>query len=174
MATVIGVLAAAEESPNLANEDREHISETICYLAERLAALQHVADKSATINVADLIPRESTRGRRGPSRTLLFDVARGMAHRIPLTKLIQLDADIRPYLASLMVAAMAKAGDRLAYPQGMALQPMTQAAFDNMIIEDVAKVYDNYGLIGSQLGDRFGSAATSEEITRAHQKRLED
>ena len=114
-----------------------------------------MADKSATINIADLIPRESTRGRRGPSRTLLFDVARGMARRIPLTKLVQLDSDVRPYLASLMIAAMAKAGDRLAYPEGMALQPMTKAAFDNMLLEDASKVYDNYGLIGSQLGDAY-------------------
>ena len=66
ISTVISVLASMEESLNLANKDREHISETICYLAERLAALQHVANKLATINMADHIPRKSTRGRCGP------------------------------------------------------------------------------------------------------------
>ena len=39
---------------------------------------------------------------------LLFDVAHGLARRVPLTKLVELDGDVRPYLAALMVAALAR------------------------------------------------------------------
>ena len=39
---------------------------------------------------------------------LLFDVTHGLAHRVPLTKLVELDGDVHPYLATLMVAALAR------------------------------------------------------------------
>ena len=40
----------------------------------------------------------------------LFDVARGFARRVPLTRLAEMDGEVRPYLAALMVAAMYKVG----------------------------------------------------------------
>ena len=85
----------------------------MCYLAERLAALTSLVDPSApSVNNAftpDVIPRGESGHRRGPSRTLLFDVARGLMHRVPLTKLVELDGDVRPYLAALMVAVLVRA-----------------------------------------------------------------
>ena len=56
---------------------------------------------------------------------MLQDIAKGLARRIPLTKLVELDADIRPYLASLMVAAMHKAGDTLVVPDDLRVKPIT-------------------------------------------------
>ena len=43
-------------------------------------------------------------GKKRLGKTLLFDVACGLAHRVPLTKLVKLDWDIYPYLMALMVA----------------------------------------------------------------------
>ena len=37
---------------------------------------------------------------------MMWDIARGFAHRVPMTKLVHLDADIQPYLATLMIAAL--------------------------------------------------------------------
>ena len=36
----------------------------------------------------------------------LFDVARTFSRRVPLGKLIQIEPDIRPYLAAVLVAAV--------------------------------------------------------------------
>ena len=94
-------------------------------------------DKSAPAAAAlfDAIPRGKGGKRRGLSRTLLFDVACGLACRVPLTKLVELDGDIRPYLAALMVAALARAGKTLVVPEGTRISTMTREAFNNMFAE---------------------------------------
>ena len=68
------------------------------YLAEWLATIAVLVDKSTPTAAAlfDAIPRGEGGKQRGPSRMLLFDVARGLAHRIPLTKLVELDSDVPP------------------------------------------------------------------------------
>ena len=96
------------------------------YLAERLAALTLLVDPSApSVNNAftpDVIPQGESRRRRGPSCTLLFDVARGLARRVPLTKLVELDGNVRPYLAALMVAALVRADETLTIPDTLKLR----------------------------------------------------
>ena len=106
-------------------------------------------DKSTPIAAAlfDTIPRGKVGKRRGPSRTLLFDFARWLAHRILLTKLVELDGDVRPYLAALMVAALAWVGETLVIPKGMRISMMTREAFDNMLLKEGGRNYNNYGLV---------------------------
>ena len=64
-----------------------------------------LVDKSRPIAVAlfDAISRGEGGRQRGLGKTILFDVARGLARRVLLTKLVELDGDIHPYLAALMV-----------------------------------------------------------------------
>ncbi len=57
---------------------------------------------------------------------MLNDIARGLAHRVPLTKLVQLDGDVRPYLAALMIAALNKAGDELVVPDTLRIRRLTE------------------------------------------------
>ena len=95
----------------------------------------------------DAIPRGEVGKRRGLSRTPLFDIAHGLAHRIPLTKLVEVDGDVRPYLAALMVAALAWAGETLVVPEGMRISTMTREAFDNMLLKEARRNYNNYGLV---------------------------
>ena len=78
---------------------------------------------------------------------LLFDVTRGLARRIPLTKLVELDGDVRPYLATLMVAALAQAGKTLVVPEGTRISTMTREAFNNMLLKEARRNYNNYGLV---------------------------
>jgi hypothetical protein len=114
LAMAIGVLAKSEASDVLPDADKAEVSDALRFLAERVATLTAIADKSAPqINFTDALPRGS---RRGPARTLMFDVARGLARRVPLTKLMALDGDVRPYLASLIVSALHRAGDKLIIP----------------------------------------------------------
>ena len=93
----------------------------------------------------DAIPRGKGGKQRGPSRTLLFDVTCGLAHRVPLTKLVKLDGNVRPYLAALMVATLAWVGKTLVVPEGTRIS--TREAFDNMLLKEAGCNYDNYGLV---------------------------
>ena len=95
----------------------------------------------------DAIPRGKGGKWRGPSRTLLFDVTCGLACRVPLTKLVELDGDIHPYLTALMVAALAQVGKTLVVPEGTCISMMTKEAFNNMLLKETSCNNDNYGLI---------------------------
>ena len=106
-------------------------------------------DKSTPVAAAlfDAIPRSKGGKQRGPSKTLLFDVARRITHRVPLTKLVELDGDVHPYLAALMVASLAWAGETLVVPEGTRITTMTREAFNNMLLKKAGCNYDNYGLV---------------------------
>jgi len=148
LAGVMGVLSATERSPMLSDGDKEVVSDAIRYLAERVATVTSLADPSApTVNFVDNVPRGEGGRCRGPGRTLLFDVARGLARRVPLTKLVALDGDVRPYLASLMVAALHRAKDKLVVPNDLEIQTVTREQFENMLVREAGKSYDNYGTI---------------------------
>ena len=106
-------------------------------------------DKSTPIAAAlfDAIPRGEGGRQRGLGKTLLFNVARGLAHRVPLTKLVELDGDVRPYLATLMVAALAQMGTTLVIQEGTCITMMTREAFDNILLKEAGHNSDNYGLV---------------------------
>ena len=90
------------------------------YLAERLATIAALVDKStpAVMALYNAIPH-GERGRwRGPGKTLLFNIAHGLSQSILLTKLVELDRDIHPYLTALMVATLAWVGETLVIPEG--------------------------------------------------------
>ena len=78
----------------------------------------------------------------------MFNVAHGLAQRVLLTKLVELDGDVRPYLADLIVATLAQAGEALVIPEGTQITTMTRDAFDKMLLKETSWKYDNYGLVG--------------------------
>ena len=147
LAAVIGVLSESEASPALPDESKTQVTEAICFLAERLATLQALVDPS-TPAVYTATAKVTPKGtRRAPARLMLNDIARGLARRVPLTKLVQLDGDVRPYLAALMIAALHKAGETLVIPDKMAIKRLTEEEFDNLLKTEAGKTYDNYGTI---------------------------
>ena len=176
LAAVTAVLDQSAANDHAAPADRQKAADAMCYLAERLAALTSLVDPSApSVNsafTADVLPRGESGRRRGPSRTLLFDVARGLARRVPLTKLVELDGDVRPYLAALMVAALVHAHETLVVPDTLQLRRVSLEAFENMLQAEAGKAYDNYGTISRSL---LGAAAesTPAEIEARHRARLE-
>ena len=95
----------------------------------------------------DAIPRGKGGRQRGPSKTLLFDVTHGLAHRVLLTKLVELDGDVRRYLAALMVATLARASKTLVVPEGMCTTMMMREAFNIILLKEAGHNYDNYGLV---------------------------
>ena len=164
LAAVMGVLKATEESPLLNDADKVEVSDSIAFLSERIATVTAMVDPSApSVNFGESVPRGEAGRRRAPARTLMFDVARGLARRVPLTKLVALDGDIRPYLASLMVAALHRAKDKLVVPADMEIQRVTREEFDNMLAKDAGRTYDNYGTIAHQLVGTSDDPAEAEK-----------
>ena len=84
----------------------------------------------------DTITRSEGGRQRGLARTLLFDVTCGLARRVPLTKLVELDGDVCLYLTALMVATLAQAGETLVVPKGSQITTMTWKAFDNRLLKE--------------------------------------
>ena len=118
-------------------------------MAEWLSTIAVLVDKSMPIVVAlfDAIPKGKGGRQRGPRKTLLFDVTHGIPCRVPLTKLVELDGDICPYLTALMVTALAWVDKVLVVPKGTCITTMTREAFDNVLLKEVSYNYDNYGLV---------------------------
>ena len=169
LACVMGILSDTEASDQLPEVDKKDVSEAITYLAERIATVTKLVDPkspSPSVNVGDVLPRGDGGRRRGPSRTMLFDVARGLARRVPLTKLAQLDGDVRPYLAALMVSALHRAGDSLIVPDELDVQRVTRREFENMLAREAGKTYDNYGTISEGLVGPGATFAEAEQIQR--------
>ena len=65
------------------------------YLAKQLATIAALVNKSMPIAAAlfDAIPQGEGGRWRGPGKTLLFNVTRRLAQRVPLTKLVKLDGE---------------------------------------------------------------------------------
>ena len=118
-------------------------------MAKWLATIAALVDKSTPIVAVlfDAIPRGEGGRWRGLGKTLLFDVARRLACRVPLTKLVKLDGDVHLYLTALMVAALAWTGETLVVLEGTRFTTMTREAFNNMLLKEAGHNYDNYGLV---------------------------
>lgn len=154
LAAVIALLSETERNPEVSDGGKKDVGDALQFLAERVAAVTSLADPKSAPNVAllDSVPRGEGGRRRGPARTMMHDIARGLARRVPLTKLVALDGDVRPYLAALMVAAIHKAKGELIIPEDLKFRRVTINEFENMIAKDSGRVYDNYGTIAQQLG----------------------
>ena len=86
-------------------------------------------------------------GGEGQARPSCLMSPVGLPTRVPLTKLVELDGNIHPYLTALMVAALAWVGKTLVVPEGTWITMMTREAFNNMLLKEAGHNYDNYGLV---------------------------
>ena len=59
---------------------------------------------------------------------------------------------MRPYLAALMVAAMAKAGKTLMVPHSIRVEQKSDAEFDAMLQAMAGQQYHHYGPMGQTVG----------------------
>ena len=118
-------------------------------MAKRLAMIAALVDKSTPIVAAlfDAIPQDKGGRRGGLGKTPLFNIACSLAQRVPLTKLVELVGTIRSYLAALIVATLEWVGETLVVPEGIQITMMTREAFDNMLLKEASRSYDNYGLV---------------------------
>ena len=107
LATIATILADEEEECQKQGVPLEHLDkaqETINFLMERIAALtQLIKPDTPPVSIFSSYRDENA---KQAFHTMLMDIGRGFARRVPVTKLIHMDLDIRPYLAALMIAAL--------------------------------------------------------------------
>ena len=108
-----------------------------------------LVDKSMPIVAAlfDAILQGEGERQRGAGKTLLFDVTRRLARRVPLTKLVELHGNICPYLTALMLAALVWVAKTLVVPEGIHISMITWETFDNMLLKEAGHNYNNYRLV---------------------------
>lgn len=100
--------------------DKVDVYNAIAYLAERLATVPALIDSPAPgINFLELVPRGDGGRYQGPAKSMLIDVTRGLARRVPLAKLVALYSNMCPYLALLMVSVLHRAKDKLVIPDDL-------------------------------------------------------
>ena len=114
----------------LSTSNRQTAKDVAAFLVERISTTTALAEGKCS--GVHLVPR-GIDGRREPAQTLLFDVVHTLTKKVPLMKLVKLDQDIRPYLATLMVAAMAKAGQVLHVPRRLEVREVSDTEFDSLL-----------------------------------------
>ena len=60
--------------------------------------------------------------------------------------MVELDRDVHPYLAALMMATLAQVGETLVMLEGTHIMTMTRKAFENMLLKETSHNYNNCGL----------------------------
>ena len=153
LAAILAIFKATLDSPSVVPKDKGKVAEAGNYLAKGLATIAMLVDRSMLEVVAlfDAIPYGKGGKQRGPSKKLLFDIALRLAQRVPLTKLVELDEDIHPYLATLMVATLVQVSKTLVVPEDMQIMMITREALDNMLLKEASHNYNNYRLVSRQV-----------------------
>ena len=132
-------------------KDKEQVADAGNNLAKWLATVAMLVDKSMLVVAAlyNAIPYRERGTQIGPWKTLLFDITYGLAQIVLLTKLVELDQDVSPYLATLMVVTLAQTGEILVVSEGTQIITMTREAFEKMFLKEASHFYDNYKLVSS-------------------------
>ena len=103
---------ALEESVLLAQQetDTQAVSRLSAIAARTADRLNNMLTSIAGV---ELYPRRS---RRDTAPLSLFDVVRTMRRSVPLPRLLEIERELRPYLAAVIVDAIREAEDTLTIP----------------------------------------------------------
>lgn len=74
---------------------------------------------------------------------MLFNIAKGIAHKVPLTNLVLVDSNLCPYLAVLLVAVRYKVGNGIQVPKKRNMIMLTED-FEKFLANEEAKFNNNY------------------------------
>ena len=142
--TVAKLIEETLRSPFAGEDSQTRARKALKWVVPRMEALpdavSHTADDG---HMGAVVPHRAAR-RRDPNDTLL-DVARSMQRRVPLTKLIEMDEHSRPYMAALLVSALAPIGEKLIVPRSLAVQAVEDEEFQTYLRDMSVRTYDRYG-----------------------------
>ena len=77
----------------------------------------------------------------------MFDVARQFSRKVPLAKLVSLEADVCPYMACVIVDAIRAAGETLYVPTSLQVKQVPDDQFDQHKLELAGRQYMAYGTL---------------------------
>ena len=105
LATTMAIFKAMLDSNCMVPSNNEYFTKAGGYLAKWLLAVATLVDKSTYTVMAlyDATLHGKGGRQKGLGNPLLFDIAYGLAHRVPLVKLVKLDGDVCSYVTALMV-----------------------------------------------------------------------
>ena len=109
-------LMALQALPGVWNKEQAGIGQIAQWVEDRLVALGEVHPSIKAY------AGELQAARKPYQPQSLFDVARAFSRRVPLGRLVEIEPAVRPYLASLLVAAVDKAGEVLRVPMSLKLE----------------------------------------------------
>ena len=88
------------------------------------------------------------------SHYMIWGVAIRFPRHIQMTKLVQLDANICPYLMALMIAALKHQNKTLSILKSLKLDIVSDVDWENRIMLDASKYNEKWSIIGLQLASR--------------------
>ena len=68
-----------------------------------------------------------------------------------MSRLIEIEPDIRPYLATIVVRAVQRAGQALTVPEQLRLNIVTEKEYADHQLGLAAKTYNPYGALGQMV-----------------------
>jgi hypothetical protein len=99
----------------------------------------------------------------------LFDVARAFNKRVPMSRLVEIEPDLRPYLASVIIAALQKAREGITVPLDMPVHRVSQDDFDARLMQLATQQYPTYGIL-----EQLGPKQVSPDEQRVQREQIRD
>ena len=90
-----------------------------------------------------------------------------------MSRLIELEPDIRPYLAAMIVRAVHRAGDALIVPRNLRISTMADDEFDQYQFSLAAKTYNMYGAL-SQMVQNKSDQELAQDLRQQEMNSLND
>ena len=120
LVATLTIFKATLDSNSIVPKHKEKVTKVGNYFAKWLATIAALVDKNMPIVVSlyEAILCGQKDRQRGLEKTLLFNITCRLAHKVPLTKLVELDGDIHVYLIALMAAALMWVGEALVVLKG--------------------------------------------------------
>lgn len=84
-------------------------------------------------------------------------------------RLVEIEPDLRPYLAAIIVAALQKAGDKLVVPQDLQCSRVSQEDFETHLTRLATQQYPTYGIL-----EQLGPSALTQEEEKVQQDKRRD
>jgi hypothetical protein len=120
----------------------------------------------------DYVPRKA---RRDYAPQSMYDVLKGFGRRVALPRFLEMEKELRGYLAIIVLDALRQAEDTLYYPTDLKVEPVPPEKFQTMKLEAAAQSYRPFGLMSSIDGTEDLSAEAKRELReRRNEQRLLD
>jgi hypothetical protein len=148
-------------SEEIAEEQGDDVSRQTGMAAARIE--DRLVAMVNTVMGTELIPR---RARRDSTPATLFDVVKSLRRAVPISRLLELEDELRPYMAAIIVDAINQGGDALVIPEGTKLKELSAEEFENYKLGLAGASYEPYHLLTTKRHVEASKRAPTKEQVR--------